>query len=582
MVAKQAHLKRLMMTAGVMLLYGGHGGCIWSHEQKQKVDLGVAPENAQVSNSAAYRDTIGSLTYYEGLSPMRVRGYGLVVGLGRNGSRDCPKDIYTDLVQRMYKRRQSTGSIVGTKVITPEELIDDLDTAIVVVYGEIPPAAVAGMPFDVAVRALPGTQTESLRGGRLYTTDLEVFRSVSGRGILSGQVLARAAGPLFLNPFSDDESATKSDPLQGTILGGGRAIKDRRIRLVLVQPSYGWAQRIQDRINSRFPGPRKIADATSPSFIQLRVPQEYHDKTGHFLSLVRSLCLSRDPRFEATRARRLAQEIVHPDSPHADIALCFEGLGRTALPELKDLYAHPKDYVSFHAGVAGLRLGDHLACDAVVMHVQDPRSEYRLKAIRALAEAGGMAGAAVALRNLLNDEDQRVQIAAYEALVERNDATIDSMQLGKDNFRLDVIPIPRGDFVYAKRSASRRIALFGQDLRCVPPVFYVAPDGSVTINAREGDESLTLLRRAPSGGATSPPIPGPFDLKMLIKLMGSDAHLGRNDEVLGLGLDYGAVVRALHRLCNDRSVNARFILEQPNLAEMFGRPRPTGRPESDL
>jgi hypothetical protein len=262
--------------------------------------------------------------------------------------------------------------------------------------------------------------------------------------------------------------------------------------------------------------------------------------------------------------------------------LCFEGLGRTALPVLKDRYTHPKDYVSFHAGVAGLRLGDHLACDAVVLHAKDPRSKYRFPAIRALADAGGLAGSAVALRALLDDSDPRVQVAAYEALIERGDATIESAQIGQDNFRLDFVATQQPNLVYAKRSGSRRIALFGRDVRCEPPIFYVAPDGSVTINAQSGDESLTLLRRAVSTGATSPAIPAPLDLTALIKLMGSAAEVSRDDEVLGLGLDYGAVVRALYHLCNDRSVNAKFILEQPNAAELFGPPRPMGRPESEL
>ena len=51
---------------------------------------------------------------------------------------------------------------------------------------------------------------------------------------------------------------------------------------------------------------------------------------------------------------------------------------------------------------------------------------------------------------------------------------------------------------------------------------------------------------------------------------------------MGLGLDYGAVVRALYYLCQDHAINAKFILEQPNAAELFGPARPAGRPESEL
>jgi hypothetical protein len=472
--------------------------------------------------------------------------------------------------------------VVGVDQITPEQLIDDIDTAVVQVIGEIPPAAVKGAEFDVAVRALPGTDTRSLRGGRLYTAELQIYRSVSQTASITGQVLAVASGPVFLNPFSEGESATQSNPLEGILVGGGRATKDRRIQLVLGTASYPRARQIEDRINSHFADARKVADAVSPSYIRLRVPSEYADDAAHFLALVRALYLSHDPRFEATRARMLAEEIVRPSAAHAQIALAFEGLGRAALPVLDGLYAHPEGFVSFHAAVAGVRLGDHVACDAMVQHAEDVNGDYRFQAIRGLARATGMGGAAVALRRLLEDEDPRVQIAAYEALIERGDPTIESTLVGGDNFVLAEIPTGRQNVVYVKRSGSRRIALFGGGFRCSPPVLYRAPDGSFTINAAPGDAALTVLRVVPASGSMSPPVPAPVELPALIRLMGSDAGVGPGGKVVGLGLDYGAVVRALYHLCRDESVNSRFILEQPNAAEMFGPPRPTGRPESEI
>ena len=565
------------------LLGGCVVGCTWKDEgKKQKLDLGVANRAGPLANSAAFRDTIGSLTFYEGMGPMRVRGYGLVVGLGKNGSSDCPRPIYDRLLQSLYKQHRFSSSIVGVKDITPEQLIADVDTAVVIVQGEIPAAAVEGTRFDVLVTALPGTQTKSLRGGRLFTADLEVFRPLPSGGSISGQVLARAAGPLFMNPFADGESATPANPLEGTILGGGAALSDRRLRLVLSEPSYPRARQIQDRINARFSGPTKTADAMTPSFIQLRVPSEYHEDTGHFLALVRGLYLPRDPSFEATRVRALAEEIVHPTAPHAQIALCFEGLGRAALPALSALYTHPKEYVSFHAGVAGMRLGDHIAGDCLSMHATNPASEYRFAAIRALGEAKGLGGAAITLRTLLDDADPRVAVAAYEALLNRHDTAVQSHRVADDNFILDHVPTAATNFVYVKRSGARRLAIFGEDLRCSPPVLYRAPDGSVTLTADPDQENLTVLRTVVATGSTSPPISAPFELPALIQLMGRDAAVTPAGTTLGLGLDYGAVVRAIYHLCRTRSLNAKVILEQPNAAELFGPSRPDGRPESEL
>lgn len=556
-------------------------GCI-TERDKRKLDLGVSPMAGPLADSAAYRDTIGAYTYYDGLRPMRVRGYGLVVGLGKNGSRDCPRDIYDALVQTLYKRYRFSSSTVGVAGITPEQMIDDLDTAVVAVQGDIPPGAVKGSRFDVAVVALPGTQTKSLAGGRLFGLDLEMFRATSETTSIPGQRLAWAEGPVFQNPFSGGEAATEGSPLEGVVIGGGTVLQDRRIRLVLLEPSYQRARQVQDRINAHFPGPQKTADAISPSFVQLRVPEEFHGDTAHFLSLVRALYLPNDPRFQATRAQALAEEVVAPSSPHALIALAWEGLGRAALPELDKLYAHPKDHVSFHAAAAGIRLDDPLAADAMAVHAADPQCAFRFQAIRALGWARSIAGAGNALQRLLDDADPRAQTEAYEALAERGDVAIRSIDVGEDNFVLDLVPAERSNLIYVKRADRRRIALFGKDIQCTPPVLYRSPDGSLTVTAQESDTQLTLIRVVVSAGAVSPPIEAPFDVPALIRLLGSEAGVDGDDKAVGLGLDYAAVVRALYHLCQDGSINAKLVFEQPNAAELFGPPRQEERPESDL
>jgi hypothetical protein len=513
---------------------------------------------------------------------MRVRGYGLVVGLGKNGSKECPRRIYDKLVQSIYKHQRVTSSAVGSKEISPERLIEDLDTAVVIVTGDIPAAAVSGNRFDVTVSALPGTETKSLRGGRLYTTDLEMFRDLPSGISVMGRILGNAAGPVFINPFSDDESATKANLLQGIVVDGGVVTQDRRVRFVLSQPSYRFARQVEARVNAHFSGTSKVADAVSPSFVALNVPDEFREDTEHFLELVRGLYISHDPQFEAARARELAQEIVGPSAPHGRIALCFEGLGRAAQPVLEDLYEHPKDYVSFHAALAGMRLGDHVAADRMGLHAEDVKGKFRFRAIEELGRAKGMASAAAGLRKLLDDRDPRVQVAAYEALIERNDRAIASHRIAGDNFWLDLVPSSSKPFVYVKRQGQRRIALFGSDIRCSPPVLYRAPDGSVTINAGPEDEALTVLRTVVTSGTTSPPIAAPFEMEKLVKLLGGAPAMDTKGSATGLGLDYAAVARALYHLCESQAVNAKFVLEQPNVAELFGVGDAEGRAESEL
>lgn len=576
---RHRHIQRNFVVAALCL--GGCNGIIWETEDRGKAELGMQAEADLFAASPAVRDTIGSLCFYEGMRPLAVRGYGLVVGLGSNGSRDCPKQIRETLVQNMYKQQKSSGGVVGVERITPEQLIDDEDTAVVLCQGEIPAGALAGTQFDVAVTALPGTQTKSLRGGRLFTTELDVFRSTGPNTSITGQSLAYASGPMFLNPFAGEDSATKIDPRNGVVLGGGTTTQDRRIRLVLGEPSYVWARKIRDRINAQFPGSRIVADAISPSFVQLRIPPEFAGDEGHFLALVRGLYLSRDPGFEALRAQALGEELQHPGAPHALIALSLEGLGRPSVAVVNKLYTHSKDYVSFHAAVAGLRLGDHLAADALTVHADSTDSEFRFRAIRALGEAKGVSSAAISLRRLLHDPDPRVQVAAYEALIRRGDVTIASVRVDDDNFTLDRVPMDGESFIYAKRTGERRIVLFDHDLKVAPPVFYRSPDGSFTLTADRGDRTLTVVRVVVSSGAVSPSVPAPLELMPLLRLLGAEAQVLPDGEVIGLGLDYASIVRALHHLCNDGSINGKFMLEQPNITELFGPPEPSSRPESE-
>ena len=559
------------------------GGCtfIWEGESKPHQDLGVAPMTGGESTSLAHRDTVGALTYYQGMRTLSLRGYGVIVGLGQNGSTTCPKPAFNHVAQTLHKRHDFSSNVVGVPNIKPEDLLRDPDTAVVLVRGEVPPASCAGTTFDVTVTALPGTETRSLAGGRLYTCELETYRTTAPGTTLSGELVAKAAGPVFLNPFSEEGAATEVTLLQGRVLGGGEVTKDRELRLVLVQPSYAMARRIQDRINDYFGSRTRVANATSPSYVELKIPERFHDDVGHFMSLVGSLYLAQDATFEAVRARGLAQELQRPDSPHADIALCLEGLGRSATPVLDELYGNEAPHVSFHAAVAGVRLGEHLACETMTAHAEDPMSPFRFQAIRALGTTAHDSLAKQALRRLLSNEDPRVQIAAYEVLAEMNDARIDTRQIGRDSFMLDLISCDHSPFIYARRAGERRLAIFGGPVSCKPPIFYRAPDGLITLRADQDEDEITLVRAVPANGTVSPQIPAPLELVELIELLGNDAEVAYG-EVKGLGLDYGTVVRLLYHLSQDKSLPAEFMFEQPNALELFGPPERAGRPESEL
>jgi hypothetical protein len=77
-------------------------------------------------------------------------------------------------------------------------------------------------------------------------------------------------------------------------------------------------------------------------------------------------------------------------------------------------------------------------------------------------------------------------------------------------------------------------------------------------------------------------MPAPFEVDKLVELLGADPAVDGKGTATGLGLDYAAIARALYHLCESKAVNAQFVLEQPNLAELFGAAEAEGRAESEL
>ncbi|MFQ5491565.1 MAG: flagellar basal body P-ring protein FlgI, partial [Phycisphaerae bacterium] len=462
-------LRFLVLGLGLALFCTGcPAGWSWrDFDADKRLDLSEDSEpGIEGRNQAVYQNSIAEMAWFEGLRRMRVQGYGVVVGLGKGGSTVCPREIRSRLLEELYKRPAFEALRFNKEGFTPERLIDDPGTAVVQVQGEIPAAAVTGTRFDVSVSAIPGDETTSLRGGRLVACDLHIYRMLSPQAGLMGKTLAHAQGPLFMNPFSDRPgAATRSVSRVGTIVGGGRAATNRRIRLALFKPSYTTAKRIASRINARFPAQEKVADAVSPSYVKLVVPAAYADDARHFLEVIQHLYLKQNAGFATRQTRLLADLITKAGAPQEDIALAWEGLGRTVLPTIGKLYAHDDPYVRYFAALAGLRLDDPVAVTHIAEHAADARSPLRFQAVEALGAAREVFRAEAPLLQLIDHDDPLMRVAAYEALLKRESSAIHSRWLGHDNFALDVLPSTRLPLVYAKRTGSRRIALLGGPIR---------------------------------------------------------------------------------------------------------------------
>ena len=578
--------KRLTTLACMAISLGGcaEGDSGWSglFGKKPHTVVDTSLEVDPITRSASYRDTIGEQAFVDGMRRLRVRGYGLVVGLGRNGSTRCPTRVREQLLEEIYKTREFATS--RHSPVTPEELVDDSDTAVVAIEGEIPALAPAGTRFDIIVRAIPGTDTVSLAGGWLFPCNLQIFRTVAPGAWIPGQTVATGAGPIFINPFARAErSATQANLRQGLVIGGGVNAVDRRIRLLLTTPSYRQALAITQRINERFGDAAfKIADAVSPGQVKVTVPPAHRNDPKHFLSLVQHLYLPTHGGFRDRRLHELIREFTEVDAPHVEIAAAWEAMGRTILPQIRPFYSHPREECSFFAAVAGVRIGDELAIEPLEKHLFNPDGPFRQAAIRVLAAIPGNARAGRLLRRVLSDADPRIRVAAYEALRDRNDSSIRTEEVGSSGFTIDIVPCDGERLIFAARRDRPRIALFGgESIRCTPPLFLDLPDGMLTVAAAADADSLTLVRRSRFSATVSDPITTNLGVRELITLLGSDPPRSPGEQVRGLGLDYSTIVFLLDELCRTESINAKFMLGQPAHAVPLSAVAP-GRPESDL
>ncbi len=526
-----------------------------------------------IQNSASYRQTIAEYAYFDGMRRMRVRGYGIVIDLGDGGSAECPTHIKNDLVQEMYKKRDY--------IDRPEALISRRDTAVVTIEGEIPAAATEDATFDLLVRALPGTQTTSLEGGWLLPCDLRIYRSTGAAGWIPGRILAEGLGPVFMNPFSTSgASATRSSKREGTIIAGGRVTHDRRVRLLMANPSYQRAAAIANRINARFAEPDDpVADAVSPSEIRLKIPAVFHNDPKHYISLVQHLYITNRPGFDDSVRRKLVKEFADKDAPHVEIALAWESLGRTVLPDVQRFYDDGYPPRSFYSAVAGMRLGDDDAVDALSKHLMNKKGAFRRGAIKVLGSARNSLRAARPLRRALNDDDPRIRVAAYEALRQRHDSSISTFPISSGQFDIDVVRTDSRRMIYAKRTEDRRIAIFG-DVRARSPLFFSLPDNSLMLTSDPGDTQVTMVRTT-EGGEMLPKVTVDGDVAQMISRLGHpppDVAGG----ISGLGVEYASIIFVLSDLVDSGAIDAHFMMESPASSMLPRPPLTVGRPESEL
>lgn len=549
-----------------------------------------APPPPAYSGPDFLRTTIGSMTVVNGFRRELVSGYGLVVGLDDTGSPDVPPVLRDWLINEMSRRGFGRESM-GYRHLSPRRVLASESTAVVLVEGLIPPGAVAGTPFDIRISALPQTQTTSLEGGRLYTTDLAIRGRTPGA---SGLPRATAHGDVFTNPFvasGDGEAGGPADPRTGRILGGGLVQEDTLMALSLRQPSYQRSRLIEERINGRFPqrpeDPEPLAVAKTDELIQINVLNRFRDNPQRMLELINALFINPTSRFNRVKAGELVELLAQPGNEQyaEQITLAWEAMGKIVLPVLRSAYDHPRPVVRFAALEAGARLGDRQTIEPLRKIAIGGEADRRDRATAMLGlllrEQPDEPTVIRTLRDQLEDDDTFVRFAAFDALARVEDPSIVTRRFG-DRFELAMVRSSR-PMIYVTRSRAPRIVVFNQMLGFEQPMLFTHDDNRLMLRYGAGDDQLAVRYR-PGDETRGRMHEVPPTLGNLIYLLGNQPTQG--NPTPGFGMRYSEVVNILHALTDGGHVDAPFVLQPTDLLQRLAQqrqgPAPDGgRPETD-
>jgi len=354
-VRRRQTMSAIFAASVVVFVLMLSAGCSTSEEKRDP----VSPPPA-FTGPRFLHGTVGSMTRVRGFAPVKVSGYGIVVGLPGTGSDDCPAHLKQWMLNKARQMGVGSVRLRSNFLGTPAEFLASNQTAIVKITGFIPAGATTGTRFDIFVESMPNTQTTSLKGGTLWTAELGIAGAEVGNAFTKPLAIAR--GPIYINPLEDRKSDFADQNLIGVVLSGGVTKEDSKIELVLNQPSWQRSRMIADRMNERFGKGREdkyeTAVAKTDLIIGLNIPEAFARDPKLLLDLVAHLYVQRGPNFELTQAKGLP-DIAIADRQYAlSASLAWESLGKRTLPVVRGFYAHPDITVRIAALRAGSRLGD--------------------------------------------------------------------------------------------------------------------------------------------------------------------------------------------------------------------------------
>lgn len=222
---------------------------------------------------------VRDLATIAGARDNQLVGYGVVAGLAGNGDRD---PVYTQRTIANMLQRYGINNISATTLSAK-------NVAVVMVTADIPAFVKPGQRLDVQVASM-GDAT-SLMGGVLLQTPLMGA---------DDKVYAVAQGAVSLGGFSagpggaGGASVTKNHPTTAQIVNGAlvereipaTVVHDNTISLLLREPDFTTAARLQAAVNDLFTNSAHALDATT---VQVRMPEGTESSPVDFIARLEEL-----------------------------------------------------------------------------------------------------------------------------------------------------------------------------------------------------------------------------------------------------------------------------------------------------
>ena len=517
--------------------------------------------------------------------PAIATGYGIVVGLNGNGSNEMPPQVRAHLMADLA-RRGLGESTRGWGDLTPTQLLNSEDTAVVIVEAVIPQAAsgrkpsragadrnhpsLSGTKFDIHITAEPSSTTTSLEGGHLMPTFLRLGQLSTGKS--QAREVAVASGSLFINPFADSGtvSGTSITRNSGRILEGGEVLYNMPMRLVLIEPSHARSSMIQTAVNRVFPeefgqdGP--TAHGISDEQVEIRVPPSWKDDVPAFMDLMTHITIrSQKPESVAMSVKRLLLQDPSPKNAHA-AAWRWRAIGERSLPIIRQLYDHPDELPRLAALRAGGGLADPLSVPYLIeMATSEIGLGSRLDAIDLLSNMPSDYRIEVGLRPLLDTNDLEIRLRTAEVLADRQDPAIKQYVVNK-KFNLILVPSSH-NMVYVTQTGWPKIILTG-DIEIERPLTLSAWNNHLIVKDSEEEFKVDVrYQKSDKHNAVHQTVNA--DLPTFTMFL---AHLTTpEDPAPGLNLSYSRTIGAIHALWKQNYLNADFKVEQDRLLAAIQR-----------